>query len=148
MWNLFGLIGWVCHQLVGVCVFVCELEGCVWEAKGGEEQCRKDQTCYEESSVPVLKESCSTGMALIELIFVLCGACVVFFWLKRAIMMLAPKASGPIPGSFFTSMGKWAGEVFFTQLNQSIFFIFLSVCFLSFESGCQVPSFLALKKIV
>ncbi|XP_058246625.1 17-beta-hydroxysteroid dehydrogenase type 3 isoform X2 [Hemibagrus wyckioides] len=47
-------------------------------------------------------------MALIEFIFVLCGACVVFFWLTRAIMMLAPMIGGPIPGSFFTSMGKWA----------------------------------------
>ncbi|KAK3565782.1 hypothetical protein QTP86_015047 [Hemibagrus guttatus] len=78
------------------------------EAKGGEEQCIRDQTCYEESSVPVLKEACSTGMALIELIFVLCGACVVFFWLTRAIMMLAPNLGGPIPGNFFTSVGKWA----------------------------------------
>ncbi|KAB5567491.1 hypothetical protein PHYPO_G00233390 [Pangasianodon hypophthalmus] len=47
-------------------------------------------------------------MALMELIFVLSGACVVLFWLARMFMMLAPKVCWPIPGNFFTSMGKWA----------------------------------------
>ncbi|KAK2841045.1 hypothetical protein Q7C36_012624 [Tachysurus vachellii] len=47
-------------------------------------------------------------MELIELIFVLSGACVVFFWVTRTIMMLAPKVFWPIPGNFITSMGKWA----------------------------------------
>ncbi|KAI5614029.1 testosterone 17-beta-dehydrogenase 3 isoform X1 [Silurus asotus] len=46
-------------------------------------------------------------MALIELIFVLSGACVVLLWLARGLMMLAPKACS-ISGNFFTSMGKWA----------------------------------------
>lgn len=66
-------------------------------------------------SAPVLKEAYVSGMALIELIFVLSGACVVLFWLAHMFMMLATRVCWPIPGNFFTSMGKWAGEVFFTQ---------------------------------
>lgn len=66
-------------------------------------------------SAPVLKYACGSGMALIELIFILSGACVVLFWLARGFMMLALMVCWPIPGNFFTSMGKWAGEVFFTQ---------------------------------
>ncbi|KAM9475168.1 17-beta-hydroxysteroid dehydrogenase type 3 [Clarias gariepinus] len=47
-------------------------------------------------------------MALIEFIFVLSGACIVLAWLGRVFTMLAPKVFWPIPGNFFTSMGKWA----------------------------------------
>ncbi|XP_060787896.1 17-beta-hydroxysteroid dehydrogenase type 3 isoform X2 [Neoarius graeffei] len=47
-------------------------------------------------------------MALIELIFVVSGACVVLFWLAHMFMMLATRVCWPIPGNFFTSMGKWA----------------------------------------
>ncbi|KAF7695285.1 testosterone 17-beta-dehydrogenase 3 [Silurus meridionalis] len=46
-------------------------------------------------------------MALIELIFVLSGACVVLLWLARGLKMIAPKVCS-ISGNFFTSMGKWA----------------------------------------
>lgn len=66
-------------------------------------------------SAPVLKEAHGFGMELIELIFVFSGACVVLFWLAHAFMLFAPNVCWPIPENFFTSMGKWAGEVFFTQ---------------------------------
>lgn len=66
-------------------------------------------------SAPVLKQACGSGMELMELIFVLSGACVVLFWLAHVVMLFAPKVCWLIPGNFFTSVGKWAGEVFFTQ---------------------------------
>lgn len=65
-------------------------------------------------SAPVLIEARGLGMALIELIFVLSGACVVLLWLVHVFLLLAPKVLWLIPGNLFTSMGKWAGEVFFT----------------------------------
>ncbi|TSL10193.1 hypothetical protein Baya_6310 [Bagarius yarrelli] len=58
-------------------------------------------------------------MALTEVFFVLSGACVVFVWLVRVIIILAPKLCWPIPGDFFTSMGKWA-EV---KLNRKVMII-------------------------
>lgn len=103
---------WV--SLASVSGSVCELEGCVWEANRGEKQCKRDQAVRIHSA-PVLKEAYGFGMALIEFIFVLSGACVVLFWLACMFMMLAPRVCWPIPGNFFTSMGKWAGEVVFTQ---------------------------------
>lgn len=63
-------------------------------------------------SAPGLEEACVSAMALIELIFVLSGVCVVLFWLVHVFMLLAPKVCWRISGNFFTSMGKWAGEFF------------------------------------
>lgn len=82
------------------------------EEKNSANKTRLDVSIH---SAPVPKEACYSGMALIEFIFVMIGACVVFFWLMHVFMLLAPKVCWLIPGNFVTSMGKWAGETFFTQ---------------------------------
>jgi len=53
-------------------------------------------------------------MTLTEILFILTGTCtiLVFGWkLVYLLMMLAPKLFCPLSESFFTSMGKWAGEI-------------------------------------
>lgn len=65
-----------------------------------------------------------SAMTFTEIIFILAGTCTVMFFgvkLICLVMVLAPKLCYPLPESFMTSLGKWAGEktffIIFTYHN-------------------------------